>query len=238
MRDPAALRLHCALLCATPFTLRLYADLARSPRDMGTVRGETSSLCPHSPADLAGLAVSRNPAEKPTSRCIDVGVTAPSIAATMIQDSYHRPRRQRSNNTTTTVTAMAVCVSAMSAPNIVTLFQTPVRRAANQTSAPRSTDCTRPWTRTCVTSMPIKENRPHSTTAPPARRRATTSSRRQGAGAAEQRGRARGRGVPGPLAAQTSQVPFHRPSRLALWARTPVNAQVRRHMASLSTEFS
>jgi hypothetical protein len=40
----------------------------------------------------------------------------------MTQDSYHRPRRQRSKSTTTTVTATAIRVSAMSAPNIVTLF--------------------------------------------------------------------------------------------------------------------
>jgi hypothetical protein len=110
------------------------------------------------------------------------------------------------------ISAMAVCVSALSAPNVVTLFQTPVRRVADQTLGTAVHGLQPPVDHDVRQSMPIKENRPHRTTARPARRRATTSSRRQGAGAAEQRGRARGRGVPGPLAAQTSQVPFHRPS--------------------------
>jgi hypothetical protein len=95
-----------------------------------------------------------------------------------------------------------------------------------------------PWTSMCATSMPIKENRPHSTTAPPTRRRAHTFQSPTGCGRC---GTARTRPVPRvpePLAAQTSQVPFHRPS--TGWrsgARTPVNARVRPYKASPPTEF-
>jgi hypothetical protein len=139
-------------------------------------RATAAAVCPDGKLAVGGATSSRTTAGRGrwTVAVTEQNTTSsPTRATTRTEDSYHRPSRQRSSSTTTTVTAMAACVSAIPLPNAVTLFQTPVRWAANQTSARRSTDCNRPWTRTCVTSTPIKNSRPHSATAPPARRRAT-----------------------------------------------------------------
>ena len=137
------------------------------------------------------------------------------------------------------ISAMAVCVSALSAPNVVTLFQTPVRRVADQTLG------------TAIHGLqpPVDHDvrHEHADQREQAPQNDSTAGQAQGdylqsptgcgrCGTARACPRPRGAGAFSctDIASPLSQTKHG----LALWARTPVNARVRRHMASLYTEFS